>query len=331
MINSGQLNVDGASRKVEIVARLRRRILNGLHLGRLRAGDRVPSAREIAAEFGVDQRTALSAYKELVVEGLVELRPRSGMYVAERSERSLARLTELARSGTEVFLQGTDRDIAPIDLPTRLRRCLDTVRLRCACIECNADQIRSLCIELQSDYGLSTLPIELEVLAGGDLAALSDVDLLVTTMYHTSEVQRIARSVRKPSIAISLKHDLVDEFLADLARGPTYFVATDPRFESKLREIFRDTPGSDNLRTAIVGRDDLDAIPEDAPTHLMRRVREMLPDSGLVRRSPPAGRAFSQGSVREILTFIINANLRAMAGEGADQPGRLFADNNSGT
>lgn len=309
------------ARKEEIVARLRRRILNALHLGRLRPGNRLPSAREIAAEFSVDQRTALAAYKELVVEGLVELRPRSGMYVADMPGRLRARMTELARWATEVFAQGSDLDVAPIDLPSRLRRCIDTLPLRCACIECNTDQIGSLCAELETDYGFKTTPIELETLREDvKLAQLGEVDLIVTTMYHTSEVQRIARKAGKPSIAISLRADLVDEFLADMARGPTYFVATDPRFETKLRDLFRDTPGAANLRTAIVGRDDLDAIPKEASMHLMHPVRTMLSDSELVRRSLPPSRVFSSGSVREILTFIINANLRAMAArEGVNE------------
>lgn len=302
------------ARKDEIVARLRRRILNGLHLGRLRVGDRVPSAREVAAEFSVDQRTALSAYKELVVQGLVDLRPRSGMYVADISTRSRARLTELARWATDVFVQATERDVAPIDLPSRLRRCIDTLRLTTACVECNTDQLRSLCMELQADYGLATIPIELDALeADRNLADLRDIDLVVTTMYHATEVKDVARRLGKPAIAISLRKDLVDEFLADLARGPTYFVATDPRFEAKVRDIFKDTSGAENIRTAIAGRDDLSAIPHDARTHLMRPVREMYPDSDLVRRSPPAGRVFSPESIRQILTFIIGANLQAMA------------------
>jgi DNA-binding transcriptional regulator YhcF (GntR family) len=302
------------TRKEEIVARLRRRILNGLHLGRLQTGERLPSAREVAAEFGVDQRTALAAYQELVVQGLVELRPRSGMYVADTSGRMRARLTELARWATDVFLQGTDHDVAPLELPSRLRRCLETLRLRCACVECNTDQLRSLCIELHGDYGFDTIPIEFDAVDVADnRTQLREVDLIVTTKYHTSEVQRIARETGTPAIAISLRSDLVDEFLADLARGPTYFVATDPRFETKLHELFRDTPGAENLRTVIAGRDDLGSVPRNAPTHVMRTVRERHAESDVVRRAPPPGRVFSPQSIREILTFVISANLRAMA------------------
>jgi hypothetical protein len=50
--------------------------------------------------------------------------------------------------------------------------------------------------------------------------------------------------------------------------------------------------------------------------HLVRTVREMLPESDLVQRAPPPGRVFSLTSIREILSFIIAANSQAMAARG---------------
>ncbi|MFD5408847.1 TetR/AcrR family transcriptional regulator C-terminal domain-containing protein [Streptomyces nojiriensis] len=63
---------------LRIVAAIRRRIANG----ELAPGDRVPSTRQIAAQWGVALATATKALTTLRLEGLVEARPRIGTVVA---------------------------------------------------------------------------------------------------------------------------------------------------------------------------------------------------------------------------------------------------------
>ncbi|MFJ3829341.1 GntR family transcriptional regulator [Streptomyces sp. NPDC090046] len=63
---------------LRIVAALRRRIAEG----ELAPGERVPSTRQIAAQWGVALATATKALTTLRLEGLVEARPRIGTVVA---------------------------------------------------------------------------------------------------------------------------------------------------------------------------------------------------------------------------------------------------------
>ncbi|WP_128381400.1 TetR/AcrR family transcriptional regulator C-terminal domain-containing protein [Streptomyces cavernae] len=63
---------------LRIVAVIRRRIAEG----ELAPGDRVPSTRQIAREWGVALATATKALTTLRLEGLVETRPRIGTVVA---------------------------------------------------------------------------------------------------------------------------------------------------------------------------------------------------------------------------------------------------------
>ncbi|MFI7352929.1 TetR/AcrR family transcriptional regulator C-terminal domain-containing protein [Streptomyces avidinii] len=63
---------------LRIVAAIRRRIADK----ELRPGDRVPSTRQIASEWGVALATATKALTTLRLEGLVEARPRVGTVVA---------------------------------------------------------------------------------------------------------------------------------------------------------------------------------------------------------------------------------------------------------
>ncbi|WP_310727935.1 TetR/AcrR family transcriptional regulator C-terminal domain-containing protein [Streptomyces sp. N2A] len=63
---------------LRIVAAIRRRIADG----ELAPGDRVPSTRQIAGEWGVALATVTKALTTLRLEGLVEARPRIGTVVA---------------------------------------------------------------------------------------------------------------------------------------------------------------------------------------------------------------------------------------------------------
>lgn len=53
--------------------------------GRIRAGDRLPAARDVAASLAVNVHTVLRAYQDLREEGLVELRRGRGATVTEQA------------------------------------------------------------------------------------------------------------------------------------------------------------------------------------------------------------------------------------------------------
>lgn len=62
-------------------------VRQALMLGRLGAGDKLPTAREVVAQTAVNPNTVLKAYRELEREGLVEGRVGAGTFVL----RTLAR------------------------------------------------------------------------------------------------------------------------------------------------------------------------------------------------------------------------------------------------
>lgn len=297
-----------------IVAMLRRRVTSALHLGRLRPGDRLPSVRAVAEEFGVHQRVALAAYRELEAGGLVELRARSGVYLREARAPG-AMLPKLTERLVEFLVDVLDMGVPAPEVPERVRRCLETLRLRSVCVECNADQMESLCTQLGRDYGFESVGVELDALDAPETqTTLRQADLLVTTSFHVDAVQRMAERLGKPWIAVSLRADIVVEITRALAAGPVYFVATDTRFGDKLRAMFAGVPGGANLRPLVVGRDDLTQIPADASTYVMSRARERLGDFPALTRVPPLERTLSLDSARELLRFVVRANMAAVAG-----------------
>lgn len=298
-------------RSEEIANQVRRHVVTGLHFGLLKHGARLPSARALASRYGVHQRVVIAAYHALELEGVVELRSRSGAYVAMPKAPGEPQ-ARVARWIADLFAEGLACGIAVPDLSEQLRRHAGTRRLRAACVECNADQLYSLCDELRRDYGFESISVELESLESGAAdASLRSVDLVLTTALHEHVVRSAADRVGRPCIAISLRLDIAREVGRLLRKGPVYLVATDPRFGPKLREILAPIAGGRTVETLIVGRDEIH-VPDGAPVYVMKSARAALADSPLLRRTPPMERVFSAESAREIIDFIVRENSRAM-------------------
>ena len=82
-----------------IYRQLKNKVIGMMLDGALKAGDALPSVRQIAAEYQLNPITVSKAYQELVDDNLVEKRRGIGMYVTEgASEKLLA-------SGRERFLR----------------------------------------------------------------------------------------------------------------------------------------------------------------------------------------------------------------------------------
>lgn len=302
-------------RPSEIADQLRERIVSALHLGTLREGTRLPGSRQLARELGATPRTVVAAYRLLEGEGLVELRERSGAYVAAVHPHEGAMLTQLSGWLVSVLLEGRARGVAPVELADRVRRCLETLRLRVLCVAGNEDQLEHLCHEARADYGMSTdgvLAERLEPLDEETSWRVRRADLLLTTSLCATLSQRIGAIFRTPVFVVSLRDDLMRDLRAALERGPTWFIGTDPRFRGDLRALFGAAGLGENVRTLIVGEDDPDTLPADAPAWMMRTAHRALGDHPLARRLTPSPRVFSRRLAEDLLTFVVRANMIAM-------------------
>jgi DNA-binding transcriptional regulator YhcF (GntR family) len=301
-----------------IVDTLRGRVLRGLQAGTLAEGDRLPTSRELAAEFDVDYRVILSAYKTLEEEGLIDLRPRGGVYVAEGG---------VARGGipplpegwlAEVLTQGLNREIPGPELHEWLRLSVETLRLRAVTITTTLDQGYGLCRELRDDFGLESDSLLAEAVRATPALPLPlrRADLIVTTDAHAEWVRALAASYRKPAIVVQVRPELAGGEWALLLRRPVYAVVSSVEFGDMLRRFYAKVPGIENLRVVVLGRDDLQQIPAGAPTYVTQRVRAELGDARIAGRILPAARTIATESARELFTFIVRSNIEAMSRSG---------------
>ncbi|WP_457101559.1 GntR family transcriptional regulator [Microbacterium sp. P5_E9] len=97
------LRLDPAS-DVPLFAQVATSVRADAAAGRLKPGDRLPSARDVAGALGVNLHTVLRAYQELRDEGLVDMRRGRGAVVTDAAaplahlRDDVIALTERARA-----------------------------------------------------------------------------------------------------------------------------------------------------------------------------------------------------------------------------------------
>lgn len=75
---------------ISLQAQIREHLVSAIRTGRLAANERVPSSRQLARALGVSRNTVSQAYQRLLDDGFLEVRERSGTYVAETIPAPLA-------------------------------------------------------------------------------------------------------------------------------------------------------------------------------------------------------------------------------------------------
>jgi DNA-binding transcriptional regulator YhcF (GntR family) len=302
----------------DLTDRLRDRLLNALHVGRIRPGDRLPSIREVARDSGEDHRAVAASYRVLQEEGLVEVRGRSGVYVAQQERVGGELLAETARWLAGVMTDAWRRQIPLTELHDLLRRCTAQARLRVACVESNLDQMTAYCSELAQLFGLDARPVYLS--SGGDgpeelahlQTELARADLVVTTRFHAARVQRAALPAGRPVIVVTVHSQIVEAIQRELERGELVVVSADPEFGERIRAMHA-RGEEDGARIRVVpaaDREAVEGIPPERTVLLTLAARSSL-DGARLPSTIPHTPTFSPQTARELSEAIIRLNLRA--------------------
>ncbi|CAA9300635.1 MAG: hypothetical protein AVDCRST_MAG68-373 [uncultured Gemmatimonadetes bacterium] len=301
----------------EVEQWLRRRVLGLLHAGRLKPGERLPSIRQVAGSTGADHRAVADAYRVLERDGLVSIRPGSGVYLAHPGQSGGA-VSESIRWMAGLLLDGWERGLPRAEVGELVRRST-AARPRCACLESNDDHMVAVCAELEGDFGVEPVPLRVDpTTAARDIppAKLAGVDLVVTTVFHADLARAAALRAGKPFVVLTLHPDFSTE-VDRVLQGPSVTVVyVDPRYEDRARLFLAVTPYLDRIR--FVPLDRLGDLPLDLarPDVLLTRAarRQLgMDDFHLVPPPPPV---VSSESARELFGAIV----RLALGDGAGAP-----------
>lgn len=290
-------------KRSQLATTLQRRILRALQTGAIVPGSRLPGTREIAMEFGVDPRLVTAAYRLLADDGLVELRPRSGVYVQPSLRIEHHRPRPSAAWLAEIFAQGIRRGIPARELPAILGEAIGKRPLRAVVVAGSLDQRAGVCRELHEDLGLQTHDVAAsELMTRTELpSAVLRAHLLLTTQEHFPRVSTIGTRLGKPVIRITMRPGMFDAEWSLLRGQESYVLVADPRFARIAREYLASVGVADDVHVLVVGRDDVSVIPEDVTVYATQAARKALGPIRLPKGLLPPARMLSDECVAAVL------------------------------
>ena len=313
---------------IDLVTRLRDRIVGGLHLGRLHSGDRLPSIRDVVAETGVNDRTVARAYRALEGEGLVAIRGRSGVYVAEQERLDDQFFPETVRWMAGVLSEARTRGIKIPKYHDFVRQCTVSVRVRCAVVESTEDAMRAYCAELEEEWGFDVrrVFVDAEAASAGGSAeqeeldrlrdAVAQADLIATSTFHAGVARGVAGALDKPVVTLTTHPDLRAAILRRLEDGDLRVVVADARFGERVRTVYGEATGkADRIRTVLA--DDSEAVAGldgTRPVLVTRAAHERLGDVGLELLFPHSP-TISPESDRELAELLIRFNRERLSSQ----------------
>jgi DNA-binding transcriptional regulator YhcF (GntR family) len=307
------MNAAPRRRRSELADALRRRVVGALSSGSLRRGERLPSAREVAAEIDADPRLVLAAYRILAKEGVVEIRRRSGIYVSSAPEVQGGPAVVADGWLVDVLSEAVEHGIPATRMGDWLKRCTTTRRLRAAVVADTVDTLDAFCSELRDDYGVDAVPFAPDAIdrPGGLPPEMLGADFVLASERHAERLRPLIAPTRKRVISVAVRDRLNPEWRRMLSRGPVYMVVADLR---SLAELNVASLGelANGLRPLVVGRDDVRQIPPGSYVYVSRSARRRLGNTQVPGRLLPTERAFAAETVREVLNLVVTSNLQAM-------------------
>jgi len=214
--------------------RVRHELLTALHFGKLSPGDRAPSVRRLADLTGMNRKTIHRAYTRLAREGLLDLRPGSGTYIAESAPVSDL-LSAVSRCRATARDLGLEASVFSSFLDIYVSGGLRELPL--AVVECNREQIGLIAAALRVELGIAPRPVLLSTLEANPKQSVEGCWGIVTTDCHRTDVRSISPPV--PVFRVAFDPGFPMQLAAHADRGPVLMVVHDRTFASVFVRMLR--------------------------------------------------------------------------------------------
>jgi DNA-binding transcriptional regulator YhcF (GntR family) len=171
--------------------------------GELGPGARLPSARHLAANLGVNRNTTLRAYMVLAREGLVDGRRGGGTVVIGPKPETRGHMRmppQLAEKVGQLVAASSELGVNTGDLLAYIASQSDgrarRSDLRVAFVECNPESLDHYVGRIRDEFGVNVVPVLLGGVAEtARKGGLREIDCIVSTFFHLSEVRRLLRDM----------------------------------------------------------------------------------------------------------------------------------------
>lgn len=245
-------------------------LVTALHMGKVGAGDRLPSVRQMALRNNINHKTAFSIYQRLNLEGYITLRRGSGAYVSDIDHVDLEQayclsLFKLIKSN---FAEADRLKISPRDFTKLAHSYLNKSQLKSvkvAVIECNEEQIGVFASEISKKLGVLVSPLLLSRLDAPDKVTdriLARADLFTTTHFHFKQVKALLANYHKKLLQLRLDPNFVPSIVNAARSGSLLMIVSNVNYYSAFSQSLLNvgTPREVVARISAVDDRDLDEV-----------------------------------------------------------------------
>ena len=249
-------------------------LVTALHMGKVGAGDRLPSVRQMAVRNSINHKTAFSIYQRLHLEGYITLRRGSGAYVADVDHADLEQayclsLFKLIKSN---FAEADRLRISPRDFTRLAQKYLNKSQLKSVkvvVIECNEEQIGVFAAEITNRLGVGVQPLllsQLESPTRNTHRILSRADLFTTTHFHFKQVKTLLNGYQKKLLQLRLNPNFVPSLVDAARQGSVLMIVSNVNYFAAFSQslINVGTPRSVVERISAVDDSDLELVRREA-------------------------------------------------------------------
>ena len=254
---------------IPLYVQVKEKILADIRSQVFKAGDKLPTERELSEQLGVSRNTVSQAYRDLENGGVLTSMQGRGTFVCARDQTvKLTNRRDLLKKVINVALEESlqlgfsiDDFLALADACAK-EKAVSLHKAQVAFLECNREQVEYFSRKLEFG-GVHIRPVILDDLKDQDRDEwhyVETADLVVTTFFHLDEVQELLGQTRE-ILAISLDPEL--ETIVQIARVPSGFktglVCRSQNFAAKVKMALFEA-GLDELNLQVSTSSDPDVL-----------------------------------------------------------------------